>query len=139
MFTLNNLKIRAKLFHFIYTVSKLVIYIFTFRYSLTSRVFPQAKYSVVCTEFPVRSKFHFSQWKIHFSRFFIFIDKYLKFKEIKYFIHYIEFEIWPALFYVNSLYFQQWSSNWDIAFFNSSLDSKLGFLDWVLGCTLTFS
>ena len=31
------------------------------------------------------SKFHFSQ--------FIFIDKYLKFKEIEYFIHYIKFQI----------------------------------------------
>ena len=37
--------------------------------------------------------------------------------------------MWPALFYVNSLNFQQWNSNWDIAFFNSSLNSKLGFLN----------
>ena len=45
-------------------------------------------------------KYHFSQWKIYFSQF-IFIDKYLIFKEIEYFIHYIKF----TLFYVNSLYF----------------------------------
>ena len=37
--------------------------------------------------------------------------------------------MWPALFYVNSLNFQQWNSNWDIAFFNSSLNSKLGFVN----------
>ena len=36
---------------------------------------------------------------------------------------------WPALFYVNSLYFQQWNSNWEIDFLNSSIDSKLGFLN----------
>ena len=59
------------------------------------------------------SKFHFSQ--------FIFIDKYLKFKEIEYLIHYIMFEKWPVLFYVNSFYFQQWDLNWDIVFFNLSL------------------
>ena len=41
----------------------------------------------------------------------------------------IKFKMWPALFYVNSLNFQQWNSNWDIAFFNSSLNSKLGFLN----------
>ena len=71
------------------------------------------------------SKFHFSQWKIHFSQF-IFIDKYLKFTEIEYFIHYL---MWPVLFYVNSHYFQQWNSNWHMVFLNSSLDSKLRFLN----------
>ena len=30
---------------------------------------------------------------------------------------------------VNFLNFQQSNSNWDIAFFNSSLNSKLGFLN----------
>ena len=53
------------------------------------------------------SKFPFSQWKISSSKF-IFIGKYLKFKEIEYFFHYIEFKMWPALFYLNSLNFQQW-------------------------------
>ena len=37
--------------------------------------------------------------------------------------------MWPVLFHVNSLNFQQWNSNWDIAFFNASLNSKLGFLN----------
>ena len=37
--------------------------------------------------------------------------------------------MWVVLFYVNYLCFQQWNSNWDIAFFNSSLDSKLEFLN----------
>ena len=72
--------------NYIYTLSKLVIYTFTFRYSLASRAFPEAKYSVVCTEFPMGSKFYFSQWKIHFSQL-ISIDKYLKFKETDYLIH----------------------------------------------------
>ena len=71
------------------------------------------------------SKFHFSQWKIHFSQF-IFIDKYLKSTEIEYFIHYL---MWPVLFYVNSHYFQQWNSNWHMVFLNSSLDSKLRFFN----------
>ena len=35
---------------------------------------PNAKNSVVCTEFPMFSKFHFSHWKIYFSQFF---DKFL--------------------------------------------------------------
>ena len=37
--------------------------------------------------------------------------------------------MWPVLFYVNSLYFQQWNSNRDIAFLNSFLDLKLQFLN----------
>ena len=87
-------KIRAKLFckhSKLCTLSKLV-YTFTLRYSLASRVFPEAKYSVVCTEFPIGSNFNLSHWKIHFSKF-IFIDKYRKPKEIQYFIHYNKFEV----------------------------------------------
>ena len=72
------------------TISKSV-YTFTLRYSLASTAFPKATISVVCTEFPVGSNFHFSQWKINFSQL-SFIDKYLKSKEIEYFIHYIKFE-----------------------------------------------
>ena len=74
------------------------------------------------------SKFNFFQQKIHFYQFIV-IDEYLKLKEIAYLIHYITFEMWVVLFYVNYLCFQQWNSNWDIAFFNSSLDSKLEFLN----------
>ena len=51
------------------------------------------------------SKFYFSQLKIHFSQF-IFIDKYLKFKSIENFSHYIKSEMWPSLFYVYAFYFQ---------------------------------
>ena len=116
------------------TLSKLV-YTLILRCSLVSRAFPKAKYSLVCREFPVSSKVHFSQWKIRFSQF-IFIDKYLNIKEIEYFIHYINFEMWPVLFYVNPLYFQQWNSNWDRIFCNSSLDSKLRFLN--VGLRLTW-
>ena len=111
----------------LWTLRKLV-YTFTLRYSLANRAFPKATISVVCTAFPVGLQFHFSQWIIRFSQF-IFIDKYLKSKEIEYFIHYIKFEMWLVLFYLNSFFFQQWNSNWDIVFFNSPLDSKWRFLN----------
>ena len=58
---------------------------------------------MVCPEFPVASKFHFSQWKINFSQF-IFIDKHLKSKEIEYFIHCIKFEMRLVLLYVKSFF-----------------------------------
>ena len=88
-------KIQTKLFY--YKHSKLcilsrLVQTFTLRYNLASRTFPKATISVVCTEFPVGSKFHFSQWKIKFSQF-IFMDQYLKSKEIECFIHYIKFEM----------------------------------------------
>ena len=70
---LKNIKIETKLSHLrheifckLYTLSKSVIYTFTFRYSVVSRAFPKAKYSAVCIEFPMGSKFHFFQWKIIF-------------------------------------------------------------------------
>ena len=70
---------------------------------VASRAFPKATIFVVCTEFAVGLKFHFSQWKINFSQF-IFIDKYLKSKEIEYFIHDIKSERWLVLFYVHSYF-----------------------------------
>ena len=49
--------------------------------------------------------------------------------EIEYLIHCVKFEIWPALYYINSLsYFHQWNPNCDIAFLTSSIDLKLQFL-----------
>ena len=69
-----------------------VIYTFRYRYNLASRVFPKAKNFVVSTEFPMGLKFYLSQWQIYFSQF-IFIDKYLKFKETECLIHYVEFEM----------------------------------------------
>ena len=75
---------------YIYILSNLVIHTFTFRYSLASMAFPKAKYSVLCTEFPVvRNTLNISS---------------------------ITFKMWQALFYVNSLNFQQWNSNLDIVF-----------------------
>ena len=48
---------------------------------------------------------------------FVFIDKYLEFKEILYLIHEVKFEMRPALFYVSShRCFQQSNSNWDMVF-----------------------
>ena len=55
-------------------------------------------------------------------------DKYLKFKEIGYFNLSLKCDQ-PYFIYVNSLYFQQWNSDWNIAFFILSLNSKLGFLN----------
>ena len=110
-------------------LSKLV-YNFNLTYSLASRAYPKAKYSVVCKEFSMGSKFHFSQ--------FIFIDKYLKFKEIAYLIHYIMFEKWPVLFYVNSFYFQQWDLNWDIVFFNLSLVFSTPWKRWYINFRIFF-
>ena len=40
------------------------------------------------------SKFHISQWKTYFTQF---TDKFLKLEEIEYLVHYIKFEMWPAL------------------------------------------
>ena len=88
------------------------MYTLTFRYSL----------DIVCAESPMGSKFHFFQL--------IFIDKYiLKTQGNWIFNSYIKFDMWTALFYIYSLYFQRWNSNCKIAFFNSFLDSKLGFLN----------
>ena len=70
---------------------------------------------VICSEYPMSSKFHLSKWKILFSQF---INKYLKIEEVKYLIHYVKFKICLALFYINSLFF------------------SLHFLMLVLGCTL---
>ena len=76
------------------------------------------------------SIFHFPHWKMYFSQF-SFISKYLKFKEITYLIHCVNFKTWPALLYVSSLsYFQQWNWNWDIASLNSSLIQSWEF--WML-------
>ena len=44
-----------------------------------------------------------SEWKTYFSQF---IDRYLKIEEVENLIHYVKFKMWPALFYVNSLYSQ---------------------------------
>ena len=107
---------------------KFAIYSFTFRYSLASRAFPVAKYSVVWTEFLMDSKFNFYRQKIIFPNSFSLIYT-KKFKEIECFVHYIKFEMWSDLFYVNFFYFQRWNSNWGIALFNSTLGSKLRFLN----------
>ena len=92
---LKNTKIQTKWFYYkhskLCTPNKLV-YTFTLRYNLASRAFPKATISEVCTEFPVGLKFHFFQSKINFSQF-IFIDKYLKSKEIEYLFHFINFRV----------------------------------------------
>ena len=110
--------------NYICTLSKLVINTFTFLYSLVSRAILKAKYSVYAQNSQKVQNSIFSNGKFIFRNSFSLINRYLKFKEIDYFIH--KFKMWPALFYVN---FQQWNSNWDKAFFHSSLNSKLGFLN----------
>ena len=52
------------------------------------------KNPVVCANFPLGSKFHFSKWKTYFTQF---IDKFLKFEEMEYLIHHVKVEMWPAL------------------------------------------
>ena len=42
------------------------------------KVFPKAKTSVVCIEFPMASKLHFSEWKTYLTQS---INKFLKFEE----------------------------------------------------------
>ena len=108
---LQKIKIQTKLFY--YKHSKLcalnkLVYTLTLRYSLASRAFPKATISVVCTEFPVGSKLFsiflfFLNGKLIYSQL-VFIDKYIKSKEIEYFIHCIKFEMWLVLFYVNSFF-----------------------------------
>ena len=81
----------------------------------------KVKNPVVCAKFPTGSKFHFSQRKIYFTEF---IDKFLKFEEMKYTIHHVKSEILPAL------------RNFAILCSNSSIDSKLLLLN--LGLRLHF-
>ena len=71
------------------------------------KAFPNAKNSAVCTEFPMCSKLHFSQWKIYFSQYF---DKLIS-----------------ALFYVNYLISNSETKLGHIP--NSSKDLKLGFFE----------
>ena len=50
------------------------------------------------------------------------------------------FEMWTALLYLNySFSFQQWNLNQEVIFPNSSIDSKLGFLDIALAGLLSSS
>ena len=67
-----------------------------------NRTFTKAQKSVICAEYPMSSKFHLSKWKTYFS---LFTDKFLKVEEVENLIHYVKFNMWPALFYVNSLCF----------------------------------
>ena len=99
-------------------------------YSIDSRALRTKNY-VVYAEFPMGLKFNFSEWKTYFS-YFIFIDKYLKFKEIECLVHYVMCEMWPTSFYVNFFIFNIETQNCDIVFINSSLDSKLKILNVVL-------
>ena len=55
------------------------------------------------------SKFHLSKWKTYFSQF---IDKLFKIEEVEYLIHYVKFNMWSALFYVNFLCFPIIFSFW---------------------------
>ena len=58
------------------------------------------------------SKIHLSKWKIFFSQF---IDKFLKTEEVEYLIHYVEFKMWLALFYLSSLCFSNIPECWCLA------------------------
>ena len=67
------------------------------------KTFTKAKKPVLCAEYSSTVlKIPFTQRKTYFSQF---IDKFFKSEEVEYLIHYIKFNMWPALFYVNFLYF----------------------------------
>ena len=88
-------KIQTKLFHYKHSdqcTLKKLLYTYTLRCTIASRVSPKTKYSLACIEFPMGSRFHISKCKIDFTQF-SFIGKYLKLKEIEYFLHYIKFEM----------------------------------------------
>ena len=66
---------------------------------------------------------------------------------MEYLIHYVKFKLWPALFYVNSLFSQIWCTlftpicteidNWD--FGNAALGWKFQFLPYERDQKLEFS
>ena len=51
---------------------------------------------------PMSPKLHLSKLKTYFSQF---IDKFFKIEEVEYLIHYVKYNMWPALFYVSFLSF----------------------------------
>ena len=68
------------------------------------RTFGETQKSVLCARrIPMSSKFHLPKWKTYFSQC---IDTFLKIEKVEYLIHRVKFKIWPALFYVNSLFSQ---------------------------------
>ena len=80
------------------------------------------------------SKFHLSKLKTYLSQF---IDKYLNIEEVGYLIHYVEFEMWPALFYVSPLcYVFPTFLNFDVRLYivspNLHREWKLGLLISIL-------
>ena len=77
--------------------------------------FLRPKKSAICAEYSMSSKFYLSKWKTYFSHF---TDKFLKFEEVGYLIHYVKFKMWPALFYVNSRCFPNSSIDWKLRFLN---------------------
>ena len=67
-----------------------------------SRTFAIAKKSVLCVEYPSNEiKIPFIQMENIFSQF---IDKFFKIEEVEYVVHYVKFNMWPAVFYVNFLF-----------------------------------
>ena len=71
-----------------------------------------------------------SIWDSSLSSLFI-MKSLLKFEAVDYLIHYVKFEMWTALLYVNYLsYFQQWNLDSDITFPNSFIDSKSEFFEF---------
>ena len=54
-----------------------------------------------------------------------FTAKFLKIEEMEYLIHYVQFKMWPALFYINSHIFPIHPMDWKLRYLNAG----------VLGCT----
>ena len=75
-----------------------------------SKTFTKAKKSVLCAEYSSNElKIPFIQMENIFSQL---IDKFFKIEEVEYLIHYVKFNMWPALFYVNFLCFPIIFSCW---------------------------
>ena len=68
-----------------------------------SKTFTKAKKSGFCTEYPSNEpKSPFIQMENIVLQF---IDKFFEIEEVEYLIHYVKFNMWPDLFYINFLSF----------------------------------
>ena len=87
---------------------------------------------------PMSSKFRLSKWITYFSQL---IDKFFKTEEMECLIHYVKFNMWPALFYVNFLCFHIIFQCWcyPVHYFTQLTQGlKTGILNVALGWAFQF-
>ena len=101
-----------------------VMYTSRYKFSLAN-ILIDIVYFVVCAEFPMGSKYHFSQWQIYFAQF-ISQEKYLNFKETKHLIHYAKFEMGPGLILYKFLLFPIVKLKLGHSFYQFNLRFKIG-------------